>query len=63
MTIHIKRNLVKGEVTEGKLYIDDIFICDTLEKLPFLPPCWLLSYQHHEVQAVQAQCDLRGVGC
>ena len=31
MTIHIKRNLVKGEVTEGKLYIDDIFICDTLE--------------------------------
>ena len=31
MTILIKRNLAEGEVTEGKLYIDDIFICDTLE--------------------------------
>ena len=31
MTIQIKRNLVKDEVTQGKLYIDDIFICDTLE--------------------------------
>ena len=31
MKILIKRNLAKGEVTEGKLYIDDIFICDTLE--------------------------------
>ena len=31
MKILIKRNLAEGEVTEGKLYIDDIFICDTLE--------------------------------
>ena len=31
MTILIKRNLAEGEVTEGKLYIDDFFICDTLE--------------------------------
>ena len=31
MTITIKRNLVKDEVTQGKLYIDGLSICDTLE--------------------------------
>ena len=31
MLITITRNLVKGEVTQGKLYIDGLSICDTLE--------------------------------
>lgn len=31
MTIQIKRNLVKGEITQGKLYIDGSYVCDTLE--------------------------------
>lgn len=31
MNIVINRTLVKGEVTEGQLFIDDIYICDTLE--------------------------------
>ena len=52
MKIVIKRIHIKGEVTEGHLYIDELFVCDTIENstsclVPGKYPVSLIKCKQH----------------